>query len=373
MPSVCFLGRAGVSSLEDRARGLARHFGPDLTAGLDFGGRPGLVGAFRALWATLAAARRHEVLWLLSQHPARVAGAWLGRLLFGTSFVVDTGDLLEESVRTAGASRAYARLVGAWERLSVRLPDAVVVRGSAHLEILAALGVQRRVLIPDGVECAEFARRDGREVRQALGVGDAVTVGVVATISWEPRLGLPSPGWDVVECLARLKDLAVQGIVVGDGPGMDALVALAERRGVRERLKLVGRVPLASLPDYLAAMDVFLHTAINNPMSAVRTTGKLPLLLASGCAAVVSRVGEAARVLEGTGMLLDFDGSPQDYAERLAARVRAIVVNGELTRWREAGPAIARREFDYAVLARRAEELLRSLTRPRGAPGPGPA
>jgi hypothetical protein len=111
-------------------------------------------------------------------------------------------------------------------------------------------------------------------------------------------------------------------------------------------------------------MDIVLHTALNNPMSAVRTTGKLPLLLAAGSAAVVSRVGEAGRVLEGTGMLLDFDGTPEDYAARLAGRVREIIARGELLQWRETGPDIARREFDYAVLGERAGALLASLAAP---------
>jgi hypothetical protein len=102
-------------------------------------------------------------------------------------------------------------------------------------------------------------------------------------------------------------------------------------------------------------------------MSQVRTTGKLPLLLAAGRAAVVSKVGEAARVLEGTGMLLDFEGSPEDYAARLAERVRALVAEHALEQWRQAGPAIARREFEYATLSRRAAELIRRLAgrRPR--------
>lgn len=365
MIRVWFTGRGGVASLEDRARALARHFPADVAASFDFRGGPGPAGALRAFTATLAAARRHDVLWILSQHPARVAAAVLGRLLFRTRFVVDTGDLLYESLRTAGAARAVLELGRLWEVASVRLPDAVVVRGTAHLAVLAGQGSRRGVLIPDGVDCDAFARRDASAARADLGVTGKVTVGVVATVGYEPRLGLPSPGWDVVECLARLPDLDLAGVIVGDGPGVRALDALAERRGVATRLRRVGRVPLPELPAYLSAIDVFLHTALNNPMSAVRTTGKLPLLLASGCAAVVSEVGEASRVLEGTGMLLEFDGTPETYAVRLAARVRALIEGGELERWRAAGPAIARREFDYARLAERAVALVRELARPR--------
>jgi glycosyltransferase involved in cell wall biosynthesis len=358
---VRFCGRRAVQSLADRAAGLARHFGPGVEASFDFRAGPGLGGAATAFRDTLGAARSADALWLLSQHPARIAAARLGRLLFGTPFIVDTGDLLEESERTAGRGRLRCLAVRLLERASMRLADAVVVRGTRHVEIAERWGARAVMLVPDGVECAPFARGDRDAVRREIGAGDAVVVGVVSTIALEPRLGLPSPGWDVVECVARLPDLGLIGLVVGDGPGLAALRKLAERRGVAQRVRFVGRRPLEALPAYFAAMDVFLHTALNNPMSQVRTTGKLPLLLAAGRAAVVSRVGEAARVLEGTGMLLDFDGTPEQYAVRLAERVREIVRDRAFDRWRETGPEIARREFDYAALARRAEALIRRL------------
>ncbi len=349
-----------MQSLEDRARGLARHFSADIRADFDFGS---------AFLRTIRAAVPFDVLWLMSQRPVRLLAASLGRLGLATPFIVDTGDLLYESVKTAGRSAPYCALVRAWEWLSVRVPNAVVVRGSRHAELLRASGLTRVTLVRDGVECAQFARRDGAGVRRELEIGDATVIGIVSTISYEPQLGLPSPGWDLVECLARLKDVNAIGLVIGDGPGLPKLRELAEQRGVAPRIRWVGRVPLDALAGYLGAMDVFLHTALNNPMSWVRTTGKLPLLLASGCAAVVSEVGEAASVLKGTGMLLPFDGRPAEYAERLAERVRSLITKGELERWRESGPEIARREFDYAQVARIAETLIREVA----APGPQPA
>jgi glycosyltransferase involved in cell wall biosynthesis len=363
VPSVAFTGRAGVPVLEDRVRGLGARFPSDVTFVVDFHGGPGVSGAAAAFCGAIALARRHDVVWMCSQHPLRVLGACLGRLLYGTPFVVDTGDLLEESERTSGRGAVRLLTVRVLERLSLRLADAVVVRGSAHVPIAAGMGARRVVLVSDGVEPAAFARRDATALRAQLGVAGCPTVGVVSTIGVEPRLGLPSPGWDVVETVARLGDLAVIGLVVGDGPGLPRLREMARAHGVEDRVRFVPRVPLEAVPAYLSAIDVFVHTALNNPMSAVRTTGKLPQFLAAGCAAVVSRVGEAARVLEGTGMLLDFDGTPEDYAVRLAARVRALLEAGELARWREEGPGIARREFAYAVLGARAAALVRDLAR----------
>jgi hypothetical protein len=363
---VRFLGRRGVLAMEDRARGLAAHLPPHFTSSYDFRDGPGLIGSWRAFWRAVGAARTHDALWLLSQHPSRVLGAALGRLLFRTPFAVDTGDLLAESERTRGKSGAWCAFVGWWERLSLKLPSAVVVRGSAHVPIARDAGARRVELIPDGVEVAAFARQDTLALRRQLGVEGATTIGVIATISVDAATGLPSPGWDVVECVARLSDMDVAGIIVGDGPGMPALRALAERRGVASRMRYAGRVQPGELPAWMSAIDVFLHTALNNPMSQVRTTGKLPLLLAAGSAAVVSRVGEAARVLEGTGLLLDFDGPAGDYAARLAARVREIIAKGELERWRDTGPAIARREFEYATLGQRAGALLDAMRVSRG-------
>jgi Glycosyl transferases group 1 len=362
---VLFAGRGGVQSLDDRARGLARHFSADVQADFDFASQ----GALRVFWSTLRAAIHYDCLWLLSQHPARLLGAWLGRLLFSTPFLVDTGDLLRESVKTAGRSRPYCWVVGAYEAMSVRVPDAMVVRGSRHVALLQGTLMRRRVvLVRDGVECDAFARRDGAATRHNIGAGEGTTVlGIVSTIGFEPRLDLPSPGWDVVECLARLGDLDVMGLVIGDGPGLAMLRELAAQRGVAAKMRWVSRVPLEALPAWLSAIDIFLHTALNNPMSAVRTTGKLPILLAAGCAAVVSEVGEAARVLQGTGLLLHFDGTPGEYAVQLAERVRGLIERHELERWREVGPKLARREFDYAALSATAEELVRDLiARARG-------
>ncbi|MFI5279451.1 MAG: glycosyltransferase [Gemmatimonadales bacterium] len=373
MIRVLFAGRGGVQSLEDRARGLARHFPPDISADFDFdqGGDASFftrrMRPFRVFSRTARAAAPYDVLWLMSQSPLRLMAASLGRLALATPFIVDTGDLLYESVRTAGKPAPYCALVRAWEWLSVRVPDAVVVRGSHHAELLK--GVKRVTLVRDGVECSQFARQDGTNARMRVEARDAIILGIVSTISFEPQLGLPSPGWDLVECLARLADLKLIGLVIGDGPGLVKLRELAEQRGVANRMRWVGRVPLDELAGYLGAIDVFLHTALNNPMSWVRTTGKLPLLLASGCAAVVSEVGEAASVLQGTGMLLPFDGRPAEYAERLAERVRSLITKGELKRWRESGPEIARREFDYAQVARIAEALIRRVAKP----GPQPA
>lgn len=67
-------------------------------------------------------------------------------------------------------------------------------------------------------------------------------------------------GIDVlIRAHARLvaKGLPVRLRIVGDGPLMDSLVALARELGVSDRVDFAGRVPFAKLPAEFAAADIF--------------------------------------------------------------------------------------------------------------------
>lgn len=59
----------------------------------------------------------------------------------------------------------------------------------------------------------------------------------------------------LVGALAHLPDIHVA--IAGTGPERDALIALAENRGVAERLHLVGEVPPARIFEFLAAGDAY--------------------------------------------------------------------------------------------------------------------
>ena len=164
--------------------------------------------------------------------------------------------------------------------------------------------------------------------------------------------------------LALLKDLPVRGVLIGDGSGLDRIRARAESQGVSDRLYFAGRQPMHSLPDQLAASDVCLSTQSNDLVGQVRTTGKLPLYMACGKYILASDVGEASRVLP-REMLVPYDGARDDgYPTRLADRVRMLVASpGRLDAGR-ANVDVARREFDYDVLAGRVDRVMRDLIVP---------
>ena len=150
---------------------------------------------------------------------------------------------------------------------------------------------------------------------------------------------------------------------------MDGIPHLRERAralDVDHRLRFVGRQPFETLPDWLSACDVCLSTQTNDLVGQVRTTGKLPLYMANGRYVLASRVGEARRVLPDE-MLVEYDGTvDRAYPARLAARLRLLSQERERLSAGLALVDVARREFDYAILAERADALLRRVV-PAGA------
>jgi glycosyltransferase involved in cell wall biosynthesis len=177
---------------------------------------------------------------------------------------------------------------------------------------------------------------------------------------WSPVLNL-TYGWDVIEALGMLKDLPVVAVLVGDGSGRAQLETRAAALGVSERVRFLGHRPFESLPEILAACDVCVSTQTNDIVGRVRTTGKLPLYMASGRYVLASRVGEAARVLPAE-MLLDYSGSvDREYPARMAARLRHLSADRARLGLGETLIDRARQEFAYDVLAPRVDAVVTGL------------
>jgi glycosyltransferase involved in cell wall biosynthesis len=272
--------------------------------------------------------------------------------------LVDTGDAITALARRSGTrSLPGIAATALLERVSLRVADHIVVRGTSHRDLLARKGIEATV-IPDGVDMRLFVPGDRAAARAALRWPDAFTVTIVGSSVWNPKLQM-AYGWDLVELLAGVRDLAVRGVIVGDGTGLPHLRARAAALGVLDRLTFVGRQPLTSLSRLLQASDVCLTTQTNDVVGAVRTTGKLPLYMACGAFVLASAVGEATRVLP-SEMLVPYEAAGRDdgYPARLIARVRELYAHREGLALGLQNVDVARRAFDYDVLAARLDGVL---------------
>jgi len=306
-----------------------------------------IVSAARILWALYKT--RPYTIYVFDMAFSGVVGAILYALTTECRLVIDTGDVIGLLADSMGSRGWIARkLTHALEAVSISLADGLVVRGHVHCEHL-----RRRArniwVIPDGVDTEQFGIGSSNELRQQLNLQNYVVLGVLGSITWNRKWGM-CYGWELVQALAKLRDLPVKGVVIGDGNGLERLKAMAREFDVADRMVFLGRIPYEKLPLHLGLFDICLSTQTNDLVGQVRTTGKLPLYLACGKQVIATEVGEAKRVLP-SSMLLRYDGiKDRAYPARLAKRLREIIGSGE---WQTAGSqsrAIAKERFDYSVL-----------------------
>ena len=316
-----------------------------------------VLGFLRFLFRT----RPHIVYVFDLAYSGTLAGL-IYRVLGRGKFVIDTGDAIFELARSAGL-RGPTGLAMTWllERATFALADAVVVRGTFHRKLLAGLGIDATV-IPDGVDPSAFASPDATALRARLKLTDVLSVGILGSLVWSERLQI-GYGWDLVEAMRLLRHEPVRAVIIGSGSARPILERRVQDYGLGERVVFLDRIPFEEVPAHLAAIDVWLSTQTNDIPGSVRTTGKLPLYMAAGRYILASDVGEASLVLP-PEMRVEYRGVvDRDYPRRLAERLRGLAANRSLLDAGAANAAVARRLFDYDVLATRVGEVLAAAGR----------
>jgi glycosyltransferase involved in cell wall biosynthesis len=317
-----------------------------------------LVRFYKFLWQA-----KPQVTYVFDMSYSGVLGAWLYRLICGNRMIIETGDVIYELMRSTGnRGRMGLWLTRLLEKFSLRTADLIVVRGRFHQQWLSKMGVKAEVL-QDGVDTDEFTKLKVDDLRREYGLEETLTVGLVGSSVWSERLSM-CYGWELVEMLRLLKDAPVKGIIIGDGTGIPRLKARCREYGIEDKLLFLGYVPYCQLPRYLNLIDVCLSTQTNDLVGQVRTSGKLPLYLATGRYVLASEVGEAAFVLK-QEMLLRYEGvKDQQYPLRLAERVESILADSKILEGAAGNVALAKEHFEYSKLAERMATVIESVMQP---------
>ncbi len=179
-----------------------------------------------------------------------------------------------------------------WARRLVLGGTRAVIVPSFRLEQLArerwklAPALLRR--IPNGLDCAEFAARDGNPARRAeLGIPpQAVVVGYVGHLR---------PEKNPVRLVEALREVAPgvpppHALILGDGPERARVEQRARELGLTARVHLVGHRPTPR--DDYRAMDVFALSSDTEQMPVA-----LLEAMASALPVVATDVGDVRRVL----------------------------------------------------------------------------
>jgi len=289
-----------------------------------------------------------------------VLAAWLHRLFMRNLLVIETGDVIYELMRSTGNRTRVGLLLTRWlEDFSLCIADRIVVRGRYHQQWLKQRGLGADV-IQDGVDTEQFTPQSANELRREHGLNGTLTVGLVGSSIWSEKLGM-CYGWEVIEMLRLLPGAPVKGIIIGDGSGIPHLKARCREFGIEDRVLFLGHVPYQQLPRYLNMIDVCLSTQTNDLVGQVRTSGKLPLYLATGRYVLASDVGEAAVVLE-PEMLVPYEGvKDREYPRKLAERVQGIVGDQRRLDSAVGNVAVAKEIFEYSKLAERLGSVIETV------------
>jgi teichuronic acid biosynthesis glycosyltransferase TuaC len=133
-------------------------------------------------------------------------------------------------------------------QFAARHAAALIAVSQALKDALVGLGVpaERITVLRNGVDLTLFRPADREAIRAKLQVHGRTLLSVGHLIERK--------GHDItISALAQLPDYTL--LIAGEGPERTRLERLADKLGIRDRVKFLGLVPHENLPDYYTAAD----------------------------------------------------------------------------------------------------------------------
>lgn len=249
---------------------------------------------------------------------------------------------------------SYRALYSSGERRLLRITDRIATRivvnclaMQRHVTQDEGVPIQKTFLCYNGVDTSIF--HPGPALRPQELAGASVVIGTVANLREEKGIDLLLKGY----ALLRKVVSGTKLFIVGDGPEMENLQALAQQLAIEEdTLFLIGKPDIS---NEMRALDIFVLPSYSEAFS-----NALLESMASGCAVLGSNIGGTPELIEdGKNGLLFQCGSAED----LAAKLRIVVENAELrARFQKASAARARDEFSLQRNLAGFRKLYLSLT-----------
>jgi len=174
--------------------------------------------------------------------------------------------------------------VGAQVIAAGRAADGLLAVSEAMRRAMIALGLPDHIEVSaTGVDQSRFAPRDRAAAKAAFGATGPLVVSLGALI--------PLKGHDItLDAVAGLPGVSL--LIAGQGPERARLEARIARLGLGDRIRLLGPVPHAQVPELLAAADVMALASSSEGLANAWVES-----LASGTPIVIPDVGGAGEVL----------------------------------------------------------------------------
>ncbi|WP_434966154.1 glycosyltransferase [Janibacter indicus] len=243
----------------------------------------------------------------------------------------------------------------AWiERWSLRHATAVSVCNDEAGRIVERKGLTgRAVTIGLGIDTEDFRPGPPREP------------GATTRVGYAGRLA-PHKGVDVlIEAIAL--DPMLRLSIAGAGPQDDGLRALITRRGLEDRVELVGSLDQKLLPDFYRGLDVLSVPSLTTS-GWVEQFGRVAVeAMACGTPVVASDSGALPDVVGGAGLLV-----PPGDAAALAAALGRAGRDATLRETMRAEGIVRARAYDWTAIGGEYVDLYEGVAKSDDGPGAGP-
>jgi colanic acid biosynthesis glycosyl transferase WcaI len=280
---------------------------------LSFAASASLVAALRI--------RRADVVFVYEPSPVTVGiPAMVVKRLTGAPIVFWVQDLWPETLAATGAVRSSVALavLRRLVRRIYRSCDRILVESRSFVDSVVANGAEpeRIAYVPNWAETTYAPVEPAPDAPQRARLPDGFVV------LFAGNLGTAQSLDTLVGAADRLRDLPdIHWVVVGSGRAGDELAAEVARRGLTDRVHLLGRYPVADMSAFFSLADVLLVTLRRAPIYALTIPSKLQSYLACGRPVVGALDGAGAEVIRESGAGRT---APAEDAEGLAVAVREL-------------------------------------------------
>jgi glycosyltransferase involved in cell wall biosynthesis len=329
------------------------------------------VALYSEFTLSLIVARRHgfDVLHACNPPDLIFLIAIFHKLFFGKKFLFDQHDPAPEIYEVKFGRRDYLyRLMSLFERCTFRCADGSL----ATNETMKELAVERGGMPADRVwivrSVPDLSRFSGIKPDVAARRGFRYLVGYVGMIAVQDGVDL------LVEAMAHivktLRRPDVGCLIIGDGPEIGRLKALADERGIADNVEFAGYITGEPLPAKLGACDVGVvpdpPTACNVKMSMIKVYEYMALGLP-----IVQFDLKQARSDAGAAALVVAEATPQALGEGILSVLEDEAAREQMANY---GRERARRAFHWGVEKKSLLAAYAALTSPgdEGASGSPP-
>jgi len=264
-------------------------------------------------------------------------------------------DLWPETLVAMGAVRSQLVLSSIGRMVRYIYDRCTLVLGQSHsfLESIAKYCTDRQKIryFPSWAEDI-FASAD------VLPANEVVLNKTLFTIVFAGNIGEAQDMPAVLDAAERLKDHdSIRWVVVGDGRKFEWLQEEVVRRGLKEKVFLLGRFPVERMPSFYAHADVLLVSLKRDPVFSMTIPGKVQSYLMSGLPIIGMLDGEGAKVIKdaNAGMVC-----PAGDGKGLAKQVLKMqaLSDDERLSLGSNGRNYVVKEFDRGALINKLESLL---------------